>query len=446
MGGRERVASLVRAAGTRHATRRYVSKLALHWQILIALLLAVIVGLSADAETRLLGVPLLDACSFVGDLFLRGLRMLVVPLILSSIIAAMGSLGKTDGLGRLGLKTGLYYAASSLVAIVVGLVAVTTFEPGISDGRPAKDLIGLSADTESVAKKVEGRTGKDVVEVFSRMVPANVVKDAADGEMLGLIFFALLFGYFATKIPERPSRAVLDFFVGVQDIMLLITDFVLRFAPLGVFGLVAKVVLTTGLDAFRPLVVFFFTALGALAVHAFLVLPAVLRVLARVNPVRHFRAVAPALLMAFSTASSSATLPVTMDRVQSGAGVSPRVTSFTLPLGATVNMDGTALYECVAAMFIAQAYGLQLSFGQMTLVVVVALVTSVGVAGIPAASLVAITLILTTIGLPIEGIGLILAVDRVLDMCRTAVNVLSDTVAAVVIARSEGETSVLADP
>lgn len=421
-----------------------VPKLKLHFQIFIALALAVLVGLTVPGEASFLGASVVGVCEFFGSLFLRALKMLVVPLILSSIIAAVAGMGSGAQLGRMGLKTVGYYALTSLLAIVVGLVLVANVRPGVVDGRPAKDLIGLSADTAEVTAKVAGRSQKDVVEVFLRLVPENVFKDAAEGQMLGLIFFALLFGFMLTKIPERHGSVVMSFWNGIYEIMLLITDLVMKFAPVGVFFLVAKVVLTTGFGALRPLLSFTLVVLVALAVHAFVTLPLLLRVLGRVNPVAHLRAVAPAMLMAFSTASSSATLPLTLDCVERRAGVSKRVTSFTLPLGATVNMDGTALYECVAAMFIAQAYGLQLSFGQMLTIVVVALLTSIGVAGIPAASLVAITLILTTIGLPLEAVGLILAVDRILDMCRTAVNVLGDTTAAVVIGRSEGETEILA--
>lgn len=222
-----------------------------------------------------------------------------------------------------------------------------------------------------------------------------------------------------------------------------ITDWVMKFAPIGVFALVAKVVASTGFAAFQPLIAFFFTVLGALAIHLLIVLPLMLRFIGGVNPRYHFQAMSPALLMAFSTASSSATLPVSMECVEKRAGVSNRTTSFVLPLGATVNMDGTALYECVAALFIAQAYGLDLDFTTQFTVVLVALLTSIGVAGIPAASLVAITIILTAIGLPIEAVGLILAVDRVLDMCRTSVNVFSDSCGAVLIGRLEGETDIL---
>lgn len=420
-------------------------KLKLHVQILIALVAAVLLGLVGSSETALFGVKLIDVCAFVGSLFLRALKMLVVPLIMASIITSIASVGGTRGLGRLGAKTLLYYLSSSMVAILIGLFLVQAIQPGQVGGVPVKDRVGLSAATDAVQQTVEGRTGKDVVEVFLRMVPDNVIRDAAEGQMLGLIFFSLLFGYFMTRIPSRYAEAMSAFWQGVYEVMLLITDWVIKFAPIGVFGLVAKVVLSTGTAAFAPLVSFFFTVLLALAVHVFGVLPLVLWLIARVNPVRHYRAMAPAMLMAFSTASSSATLPVTMECIQENAGVSRRVSSFTLPLGATVNMDGTALYECVAALFIAQAYGLELGVAEQFMVVVVALLTSIGVAGIPSASLVAIALILSSIGLPLEGLGLILAVDRILDMCRTAVNVFSDSCAAVVIAKTEGEERILAE-
>ncbi|MBX3126996.1 MAG: dicarboxylate/amino acid:cation symporter [Polyangiaceae bacterium] len=418
-------------------------KLKLHWQIAIGLGLAVLVGSLVPPDAGVFGVTALSLVELVGSLFLRALKMLVVPLIAASIIAAVAGMGGTERLGKLGVKTVAYYLLTSTLAILAGLVLVATIRPGIVDGEPAKDLIGLSSDTESVTQRVAGRTGKDVVEVVLRLVPENVLKDAAEGEMLGVIFFSILFGFMITRVPERYGGVLRDFWQGVYEVMLLITDWVMRFAPIGVFALVSKVVMTTGFSALRPLSAFFVTVVMALSIHAFVVLPLLLKFLGGVSPVRHAKAVAPALLMAFSTASSSATLPLTLDCVHKRAGVSKRVTSFTLPLGATVNMDGTALYECVAAIFIAQAYGVELGYSEQFTVVVVALLTSVGVAGIPAASLVAITLILTTIGLPLEAIGLILAVDRVLDMFRTAVNVFGDTTAAVVIGRSEGETGIL---
>lgn len=418
------------------------TKLELHWQILIALGLAGLLGALFDQESRVMGIELTQILGFVGEIFLRGLKMLVVPLVMASIISGVASVGETRGVGRLGLRTGVFYLLTSLVSILIGLLMVVTIRPGVVDGKPARDMLGLSADLERVVAQVEGRGAGDIVEIFLRMIPQNILADAAAGEMLGVIVFSLLFGFFMTTISEEPRKALSAFWQGVQEVMMKMTDFVLLFAPIGVFGLVGKVALTTGLSVVLPLISFVITVLLSLAVHAFVAIPLLIFLIGRVSPLRHFRNMAPALLMAFSTASSSGTLPLTMERVRL-AGVSQRVTSFTLPLGATVNMDGTALYECVAAVFIAQAYGVELGFAQLFLVFVVALLTSIGVAGIPAASLVAISLILTTIGLPLEGLGLILAVDRLLDMCRTSVNVLGDTAAAVVIARLEGETQIL---
>jgi len=413
-------------------------RMALHWQIFIALVLAVLVGISADVSTTLFGLSLSSVLDFIGTLFLNALKMLIVPLIMSSIIVGMMEI-QPDTLGRLGYKTLIYYAASSLVAILIGLIAVNLFQPGVADGEPVRELVGLSADADEVIERVEGKGTGDLADVFIRMIPPNIVSAAAEGKMLGLIFFSLLFGFFLSRVQGRPGETLRNFWKGLLDVMMQMTEWIMLFAPIGVFALVAKVLMASGLDAFRPLAVFFVTVLAALAAHLLLVMPAVLRFIARVNPRAHFRAMMPALLTAFSTSSSSATLPITIDCVEKRAGVSNRVSGFTLPLGATVNMDGTALYECVAAMFIAQAYGLSLDLTTQFTIVLIALLTSIGVAGIPSASLVAITIILAAIGLPVEAIGMILVVDRVLDMCRTAVNVFSDSVAAVTIARLEGE-------
>lgn len=421
-------------------------KLKLHWQIIIALMLATLVGLAFSTDSSLLGVRLYTVLDFVGTLFLNALKMLIVPLIVASLITGIAGIGGGKGLGRMGSKAILFYMTTSLLAILTGLFFVNLFNPGIIDGQPARDVLGLSADLVStVEAKVAGKSASDIAGVFLSMVPTNIVAAAANGQMLGLIFFSILFGYFMTRISEPYAEAQFNFWQGLFEVMMKITEWVMKFAPLGVFALVAKVVMSTGLGAFKPLLVFFFTVLLALLAHLFIILPLMVKLLTRLNPVKQYRAMAPALLTAFSTASSSATLPLTMECVEKNVGVSNRTSSFVLPLGATVNMDGTALYECVAALFIAQAYGLELTLVTQFTVVLVALLTSIGVAGIPAASLVAISIILGTIGLPAEGIGLILAVDRVLDMCRTAVNVFSDSCGAVIIAHSEGETELLPD-
>jgi Na+/H+-dicarboxylate symporter len=418
-------------------------KLKLHWQILLALLLAALAGSLAGTEATLFGVRYYAVFDFIGTLFLNALKMLIVPLVVSSIIVGIAGIGGGGAFGRLGLKTLTYYATTSLFAILVGLTIVNMTMPGIVDGQPAKEQLGMEQVSDAVVASVEGKGAGDLVGIFLRMVPTNIVSAAADGQMLGLIFFSLLFGFFMTKIEEPYAESQYKFWNGLFQVMMKITDWVMKFAPIGVFGLVAKVVASTGFAAIVPLAWFFFSVLAGLAVHFLLVLPALLYFVGRVNPMRHYRAMAPALLTAFSTSSSAATLPLTMECVEKNAGVSNRTSSFVLPLGATVNMDGTALYECVAAMFIAQAYGIELGFVQQFTIVLLALVTSIGVAAIPSASLVAIAIILGAIGLPLEAIGLILAVDRVLDMCRTSVNVFSDSCGAVIIARLDGEENVL---
>lgn len=418
-------------------------KLQLHWQILIAIALAVAAGSWSGADTAIFGVSFYSVYEFIGTLFLNALKMLVVPLIVSSIIVGVGSIGNSGTLGRLGGKTVLYYLASSALAVLVGLAVVNLLSPGTSGGRPVGAELGLQADASGIAEQVQGRDAGDLVGLILRMVPTNVVDAAANGELLGLIFFSLLFGYFLSRSAQPYAQTMQQFWQGTFNVMLAITEWVMKFAPIGVFALVAKVVATTGLSLFAPLAVFVAAVLAGLALHMFVVLPLLIAGVGRVRPWGLYRAMAPALLTAFSTSSSSATLPLTLECVEKNAGVPNRISSFVLPIGATVNMDGTALYECMVVMFIAQAYGIELSWAQQLSVVALALITSIGVAGIPSASLVAISMILTAVGLPLEGLALVLAADRVLDMCRTSVNVFSDACGAVIIARLNGEQGVL---
>ena len=421
-----------------------MGKLKLHWQMLIAIVAAVLVGLWSGVDSAVWGVRLYDAFDFIGTLFLNALKMIIVPLVMSSIIVGVAGLGNSDNLGRLSVKTLFFYMLTSVLSITAGLILVNLLMPGIVDGEAAGNRLNLSSPdaVSEQLERVEGRGAGDITAVFLRMVPPNIIKAASDGQMLGLIFFSLLFGVFMTRITREFSQTMLNFWQGVYETMMAITLFIMKFAPIGVFGLVAKTVAATGFEAFQPLLVFFLTVVSALAVHVFVSLSALLWA-AGVNPIKHYRAMLPALLTAFSTASSSGTLPVTIECVEKNARVSNRTSSFVLPLGATINMDGTALYVCVAAMFIAQAYGLQLDLATQFIIVFVALLTSIGVAGIPAASLVAITVILGVIGLPLEAIGMLLVTDRILDMLRTSVNVFSDSCGAVIIARTEGEKEVL---
>ncbi len=418
-------------------------KLALHWQIAIAIILAVIAGMLTSAEASVFGIRVLEMYEFVGTLFLNALKMIIVPLIFSSIVAGVASLGNGKNVGRLAWKTVLFYTLTCLLAILIGLAFVNVIEPGRENGEPVKEKLALHADTSGLTEKISDKGMGDVAQIFIRMIPTNIVMAAAEGEMLGLITFSILFGFFIIRINPQGRDALINLTNAVYETMMLMTLFVMRFVPIGVFALVAKTVSVTGFEAFVPLFWFFITVVVALLVHVFVAYPLILYT-AGISPTKQIKAMMPALLMAFSSASSSATLPLTIRSVEENAGVSKEISSFVLPLGATVNMNGTALYECVAAMFIAQAYGIELGFATQLTIVLLALLTSIGVAGIPAASLVAISIILVAVGLPMEAIGLILVTDRVLDMCRTAVNVYGDTCAATVIARSEGEQTAVA--
>ncbi len=398
-------------------------KLKLHWQILIALLIGVLYGLFFTEYVKYV--------TWMGDVFLEALKMIIVPLILTSIVTGIANIGDAQDLGKMGLKTLTYYIVTSLFAILVGLTFVNLIQPGVG-----ADL-GFSKEVEGIHAASQGFGN-----FLLRLIPTNIFQSLASGDMLAIIFFAVLVGFFLTKISDEYKNPMINLFNGGFELMMKITSFVIKFAPLGILGIVAGVVAEQKdiLSVAQRLGLYMLCVLLGLAVHAFITLPLILRFFGKANPWRHFKAMTSPLLTAFSTSSSSATLPLTLEAVEYEVGVSNKVTSFVLPLGATVNMDGTALYECVAAMFIAQAYGIHLDFFHQFIVVFTALLASIGAAGIPMAGLVMITVILSAVGLPLEGVGLILAVDRILDMCRTTVNVWSDSCGAAVVARSEGET------
>ncbi len=401
-------------------------KIKLHWQILIALVLGALFGLFFTDYVK--------DVKWMGDLFLRALKMIIVPLILTSIISGVANVGDVQNLGKLGLKTLTYYITTSLAAIFIGQILVNIIQPGVgADLGFKRNVEGLHAASQGVGN------------ILLRLVPTNIFQALSSADMLAIIFFSIMIGYFITKVAEKYKSPLINLFNGGFEVMMKLTSFIIKFTPLGIFGIVAGVVAEQAgdraslLEIVGRLGLYMLCVLLGLAFHAFVTLPLILRFIGKANPWKHFKAVTTPLLTAFSTSSSSATLPLTMDAVENEAGVSNKVTSFVLPLGATVNMDGTALYECVAAIFIAQAYGIHLDFFHQMIVVFTALLASIGAAGIPMAGLVMITVILTAVGLPLEGVGLILAVDRILDMCRTTVNVWSDSCGAAVIARTEGE-------
>jgi Na+/H+-dicarboxylate symporter len=394
----------------------------LHWQILIALVLAVFYGIYMPDYVNYI--------SWMGTIFLRALQMIIIPLVISSIISGVTNIGNAENLGRLGMKTIVYYISTSTLAILTGLAFVNLVKPGVGADLNLNQDAGLSLVEHSF---------KDTL---IHIIPDNIFSSMTqNGELLSVIFFALIFGFFITQVSEKPKVILTDFFNAIFDVMMKVTLFIIRFTPFGIFGLVAeKIAQQDDLGALmQSLGSYMLVVIAGLAVHALITLPLIARFIGKVNPVRHFNAMKTALLTAFSTSSSNATLPLTIQSVEENAGVSNKISSFTLPLGATINMDGTALYECVAVMFIAQAYGFELSFGQQVIVVITSILASIGAAGVPMAGLVMITIILSAVGLPLEGVGLILAVDRILDMFRTSVNVWSDSCGAAIIAKSEGE-------
>jgi Na+/H+-dicarboxylate symporter len=401
-----------------------IFKIKLHWQILIALVAAVVFGFFLPNQVQYI--------TWMGVVFLRALNMVVVPLIFSSIVSGVASIGGGSNLGRLGAKTILFYIGTSLIAILTGLFFVNLFQPGVGAN------LGAASDVQSLPQ-----ANNSVSDILMRIIPDNVIDAMSKGQILPVIFFAILFGFFITQIQIEKQQLLTRFFDSVFEVMMKITTFVILFTPLGIFAIVSKEVAKNAgslSNIAGSLGIYMLTVLIALLFHGAIILPLLVRFLGKASPLKHFRNMATPLLTAFSTSSSNAALPLSMVAVEEKDGVSGKITSFTLPLGATINMNGTALYECIAVIFIAQAYGIDLTAGQQAIIVLTALLAAIGSAGIPMAGLVMMTIALTAVNLPLEGIGLVLAVDRVLDMSRTTVNVWGDTCAAVIIAKSEGET------
>jgi len=393
--------------------------------------LALLIGAVAGATLNSLGQHegrLMEALDTGGKLFLRLLKMVIVPLIFTSIVHAVAGLGDLRKLTRIGARTFVYYFTTTGIAVFLGLAAVNLARPGVGADRGLK----------GVPERLQEQGPPSVSDLLLRVIPENPVDALARTDVLQIIFFALVLGVALGMLGAKGQRTR-EVIEELNDAILLIIGWVLKLVPYGVALLMTRALGRAGLDVFLPLLKYLGTVIGALAVHALLVYPFALIFLAKVKPLQFFRGVSEALVTAFSTSSSSATLPVTMRCLQENVGVSERVSFFVLPIGATVNMDGTALYEAVAAMFIAQAYGIDLTLTQQLLVFLTATLAAIGAAGIPEAGLFTMVIVLNAVGLPTEGIGLILAVDRILDMCRTTVNVLGDTVGATLVARLEGE-------
>ena len=408
--------------------------LKLHWQIIICMVLGTIMGIFFNKTGGYEDNIIYTLILLLGDIFIRLLKMMIVPLIFTSIIMGISSIKDQSKIGRLGFKTLIYYMFTSLVAILIGLTLANLIQPGIGaaplDQVNAFDTTQLSSTTS-------------ILDILKRMIPLNPISALASGDILGIIFFAIFFGIMMNFVDSKYNASVKGLIESIYQIVMRMTQVIIKCAPIGVFGLMTKTVSNTGLSIFRELGLYAFTIACGLSIHLFIVLPLILIIFVKVNPIKHFQAMASAMVTAFSTSSSSATLPVTMKCVKDNVKVSNEVTSFVLPMGATINMDGTALYECAGVLFIAQALGIPLDASQQFIVVITALLASIGAAGIPSAGLVMLFIVTDAVGLQSDAVALwvgsMLAIDRPLDMFRTMVNISSDSVGAAVIAKSEGE-------
>ncbi|MDX1673734.1 MAG: dicarboxylate/amino acid:cation symporter [Longimicrobiales bacterium] len=415
----------------------------LYTKILIGLALGVVVGLVANV----LGLEWLQTTlgwveSF-GTAWIRLITMVVVPLVAASLLIGTASLGDLRKLGRIGGKTVGYYLTTTAIAVTIGIALSNAVKPG--SGVDPETQARLSAQFEQQAGEAVTLAAEKptVAETLLNMIPRNPVQAAAEMDLLPLIIFTILFGAAITLVEEDKKNAVLKFAEGVNDAVMVLIDWIMLLAPYAVFALIAGVVGRFGLDLLQSLLIYTLTVAAGLLLHALGTYGFIVRFLVRMNPATFFKRIVNAQVVAFSTSSSNATLPVTMETAEEDVGVSPEVSSFVLPLGATINMDGTAMYQAIATMFIAQIYGIGLGVGEQLTIVLTATLASIGAAGVPSAGIIILIVVLNSVGLgghAAAGIALILGVDRILDMLRTAVNVTGDLTAASFVAVTEGET------
>ncbi len=386
------------------------------WQIVGAFVLAIIVGLIFGDKTTYIQ-PL-------GDFFLRLIKFIIVPLILSTIIVGVTNAGDIKRLGRLGGKTISYYLITSFIAISIGLIAGFTFSPGS----------GMDLQVSETA--VEPSETDGVVQTILNIIPLNPIEALASANVLQIIFFALFTGI-GIKLVGEKAATVQQFFDGFAEVMYKITGVIMKLVPIGIFGLLAPVVGEYGLTVLLPLIKLILALIVACIVHVAVVYSVAVKSLGKMNPLLFFKGIFPAAAVAFSTCSSSGTLPITMKNTEDNLGVSKETSSFILPLGATINMDGTAIYQGITVVFVAQYFGINLSFTQILTVALIGTLASIGAAGVPGAGLIMLTMTLAVVNLPLEGIALVAGVDRILDMFRTSVNIIGDASASVVIEESE---------
>lgn len=385
----------------------------------------------------------------IGKIFIRLVKLVVVPLVLASLILGAANLGDVKKLGKIGAKTFVFFTATTAIAVTIGILAANIFQPG--NGLPPETRESLVNQYQNetagkVAAVVDGPQKSEfekIVDIVVGMVPTNPIQSLAEGDMLAIIFFAIFFGICLTLIPPDKAQPFLAVMEGLNEVILKIVTIAMEFAPIGVFALILGTVADMGIDILLPLLKYGLVVAGALLAHLLFTHFSVITFYLRMNPLQFLKAIKEAILLGFSTSSSSATLPISMNVTQKNLGVSPEVTSFVLPLGATINMDGTALYQGVAAIFIAQVYDIDLTFGQQAVMVLTATLASIGAAGVPGAGMITLAVVLGTANIPIEGIALIFGLDRLLDMLRTTINIVGDITCSAVMAKSEGETIIL---
>jgi proton glutamate symport protein len=374
----------------------------------------------------------------VGDIFVRLLTMIAVPLVLASLIVGAASLTDLKHIAKIGGKTIGFYAMTAILAITIGLVFADVIHPGHIMDPMSKERL-MDAYQEEAQTKISESVSLDVVGFLVNIVPKNPFRAIADGDFLQIVFFSILTGIFLMQIPQDRANPVITFFEGISEAMIVLVEKVMLIAPYAVFTLIAATVAEFGFNILQTLLWYSLTVIAGLAVLTFVEYPVLLKVFTKIGIIDFFRTQKQVLAVAFSTSSSAATLPVTMDICEKKLGVPNRIASFVLPLGTTINMDGTALYQAVATMFIAQVYGFDLNLTQQLTIVLTAALAAIGTAPVPGVGLLMLIIVLKSVGVPEEGIALIIGVDRILDMCRTVPNVLADSLACVVIATSEGE-------
>jgi len=416
----------------------------LYTKIFIGLILGIVVGWILYSFEL---AYITEYTDYIGKLFINLVKMLVVPLVLVSLVVGAASLGDIRKVGRIGVKILAIFTLTTMIGAAIGISVANIVNPGKGISGEAKEQL-LADYKDDVDKKIGGDKAKEyrekdgvkqILELFVGMIPTNPIKALANGDMLAIIFFSLFLGICITMIPQEHALPLIKGFGGLNEAVLKMVTLAMETAPYGVFALMLGVVSKMGLEVISLLAMYAVAVLVGLILHILIVHFSLIAFYLRENPIRFLRAIKEALVFAFSTSSSSATLPVSMDVANKNIGVSKEMTSFVLPLGATINMDGTAIYQSIAAIFIAQVYGMDLTLVQQLTIILTATLASIGAAGVPSAGIVTLAMVLTTIGVPEAGIALIFGLDRILDMCRTVVNVTGDITMSAIMAKSEGE-------